>query len=102
MTPELKLKCHSTYNNNGTINIFAVWQIPDVARSWLVETISIFEVLASVVDTNHASFASPGAYKTVEIGPDVSNALNCLCKSVMWISFKNLGTFQHYLFGWYF
>ena len=68
------LQCHTECNDNGTVNIFAVWQIPEEAMTWLPETIDYFQVVPWLVDASSNTASFEETYSTIEVDVDVSNA----------------------------
>ena len=70
--PVLELNCVSTYNNDGTINIYAIWKIPE--ETWLKEAIKNFEVHPSLVDISRPTSPAFASYDTIILDIDVSDA----------------------------
>ena len=81
--PELIVDCDSMYSDDGTINIFTTWRVPD--EDWLLETIAYFNIVLSLVDIGHASSAVFEQYSNITVNNDVSypSKMCTLCTDYM-------------------
>ena len=70
--PVFTVSCDSTYNNDGTINLNAAWQIPDEA--WLQEAIDVFHVIPSLMDFNRPTAPLVDSYTFATLDTDVCDS----------------------------
>ena len=71
--PTLILDCGKTYNSNGTINLYTVWQILEEDKAWLTETIDYFEVLVTLVNIRLSTASPLERHSAVTLDTNVSS-----------------------------
>ena len=70
--PNLILNCDSTYNNNGTINVFITWHVAEPAVPWPPETIARFNISTSLINVVNEELVVDEQYPNIIVSNNVS------------------------------